>query len=81
MVAEQTRRHVSWMVASKSMGRKFIGAFARAMRGIPVDRPDDMETAGAGFVTVKGSSVKVPPRPAFPTATLFPLVSAIPLFC
>mmetsp|Transcript_35139 Transcript_35139/g.79980 ORF Transcript_35139/g.79980 Transcript_35139/m.79980 type:complete len:774 (+) Transcript_35139:33-2354(+) len=58
VVAEQTRRHVSWMVANKSMDRKFIGAFARAMKGIPVDRPDDMETSGPGFVTVEGTAVK-----------------------
>ena len=29
------------------------------MKGIPVERPDDMETAGLGFVTVEGTSVKV----------------------
>ena len=37
--------------------RKYIGAFARALKGIPVVRPEDIERRGAGFVTTHGTHV------------------------
>jgi hypothetical protein len=40
-----------------SLQRKYIGAFARALKGIPVARPEDMERAGPGFVTCVGTDV------------------------
>eukprot|EP00960_Hanusia_phi_P038590 753500-Hanusia_phi.AAC.3 len=56
-VAETTGRHVSWMVADISYKRKIIGFFAKVLRGIPVARPADYETAGDGFITVEGTEV------------------------
>ena len=41
----------------QSMDRKWIGSFARAMKCIPVVRPDDIVTEGSGFITVKGTIV------------------------
>mmetsp|Transcript_57698 Transcript_57698/g.141522 ORF Transcript_57698/g.141522 Transcript_57698/m.141522 type:complete len:768 (-) Transcript_57698:455-2758(-) len=55
VVSETTGRHVSWMTAEKSYQRKWIGFFARAMKGIPVSRPDDNERAGPGFITTHGT--------------------------
>eukprot|EP00281_Chroomonas_sp_CCMP1168_P023676 CAMPEP_0206235776 /NCGR_PEP_ID=MMETSP0047_2-20121206/13344_1 /ASSEMBLY_ACC=CAM_ASM_000192 /TAXON_ID=195065 /ORGANISM="Chroomonas mesostigmatica_cf, Strain CCMP1168" /LENGTH=797 /DNA_ID=CAMNT_0053660031 /DNA_START=59 /DNA_END=2452 /DNA_ORIENTATION=- len=57
VVAEKTKRNVSWMTAAKSMDRKWIGAFARAMKAIPVVRPEDLTTPGPGFITTKGTHV------------------------
>ncbi|EKX45073.1 hypothetical protein GUITHDRAFT_139343 [Guillardia theta CCMP2712] len=57
-VAETTGRHVSWMVADISYKRKVIGFFAKVLRGIPVARPADYETAGAGFITAERSAVR-----------------------
>jgi len=57
VVAEQTQRHVSWMTAAKTMDRKYIGAFAKALKCIPVARPDDMIFKGTGTLTVEGDKV------------------------
>jgi len=57
VVAQVTGRHVSWMTAAKSFNRAFIGVIARALKGIPVVRPDDNETKGKGFVTTEGTKV------------------------
>jgi 1-acyl-sn-glycerol-3-phosphate acyltransferase len=51
-------RHVSWMTAAKSFHRKDIGGFARALKCIPVVRPEDNESKGAGFITTVGTTVK-----------------------
>jgi hypothetical protein len=40
------------------MSRPWIGSFARAMKCIPVVRPDDLVKHGNGFITVRGTSVK-----------------------
>jgi len=58
VVAEKTRRHVSWMTAAKSFHRKDIGGFARALKCIPVVRPEDSERKGQGFITTVGTAVK-----------------------
>jgi 1-acyl-sn-glycerol-3-phosphate acyltransferase len=57
VVAEKTRRHVSWMTAAKSFHRKDIGGIARAIKAIPVVRPEDNETKGSGFITAVGKKV------------------------
>jgi hypothetical protein len=44
-------------MAPCSLQRKYIGAFARALKGIPVARPEDMERHGHGFVTAVGTEV------------------------
>jgi len=56
-VAENAGRHVSWMTAQKTYDRKYLGMFARALKTIPVMRPDDMERKGEGFVTASGTKV------------------------
>eukprot|EP00277_Geminigera_cryophila_P004919 CAMPEP_0179434102 /NCGR_PEP_ID=MMETSP0799-20121207/18417_1 /TAXON_ID=46947 /ORGANISM="Geminigera cryophila, Strain CCMP2564" /LENGTH=759 /DNA_ID=CAMNT_0021212547 /DNA_START=240 /DNA_END=2519 /DNA_ORIENTATION=- len=50
VVAEKTRRHVSWMTAAKSFTRQGIGGIAKALKAIPVVRPEDNETKGRGFL-------------------------------
>ena len=57
VVAEKTRRHVSWMTAAKSFHRKDIGFIAKAIKAIPVVRPEDHETKGRGFITCNGKTV------------------------
>eukprot|EP00286_Rhodomonas_abbreviata_P018751 CAMPEP_0181301546 /NCGR_PEP_ID=MMETSP1101-20121128/7482_1 /TAXON_ID=46948 /ORGANISM="Rhodomonas abbreviata, Strain Caron Lab Isolate" /LENGTH=211 /DNA_ID=CAMNT_0023406859 /DNA_START=405 /DNA_END=1037 /DNA_ORIENTATION=+ len=57
VVAQETGRHVSWMTAAKSFNRRVIGDIARAIRAIPVVRPDDNEKKGEGFVTTHGCKV------------------------
>ncbi len=37
-----------------------LGVLGRAMKAIPVVRPEDLERAGPGFVTVKGVQVPFP---------------------
>jgi len=57
VVAEKTRRHVSWMTAAKSFDRKDIGGIAKALKAIPVVRPEDNETKGRGFLTSDDKTV------------------------
>lgn len=57
VVAEKANRHVSWMAAAKSMRRRWIGMFARAMRCIAVERPEDYEVQGHGFIRSEGVKV------------------------
>uniref|UniRef100_A0A7S4KUF0 Phospholipid/glycerol acyltransferase domain-containing protein n=1 Tax=Guillardia theta TaxID=55529 RepID=A0A7S4KUF0_GUITH len=58
VVALKTRRHISWMTAAKSFARPAIGKFARALKGIPVVRPEDNEERGSGFITTQGCQVR-----------------------
>ena len=44
------KRPIRFIVAEKSMHRPIIGDLARAMRGIPVIRPQDRAKTGAGVV-------------------------------
>ncbi|CAG8569802.1 2043_t:CDS:10 [Funneliformis mosseae] len=44
------QRHVSFLVAEKSMRRKYIGAMARAVHAIPVTRPQDLAQVGKGRI-------------------------------
>ncbi|KAF9190102.1 hypothetical protein BGZ50_000451 [Haplosporangium sp. Z 11] len=43
-------RRVSFLAAKKSMDRKWIGAMARSMNAIPVERPQDLAKAGSGTI-------------------------------
>jgi glycerol-3-phosphate O-acyltransferase/dihydroxyacetone phosphate acyltransferase len=43
-------RRISILTAEKSMRRKFIGAVAATMGGIPVSRAQDLQVSGAGVV-------------------------------
>lgn len=58
VVAEATGRHVSFMTAEKSFERNVVGAIMRAVKAIPVVRPDDLERKGAGFITCSGTHVQ-----------------------
>ncbi|CAI2163339.1 6790_t:CDS:2 [Funneliformis geosporum] len=44
------QRHVSFLIAEKSMRRKYIGAMARAVHAIPVNRPQDSAQVGKGRI-------------------------------
>ncbi|CAG8482124.1 10324_t:CDS:2 [Paraglomus occultum] len=43
-------RRVSFLIAAKSMKRKYIGAMARALQAIPVTRPQDLAKPGTGKI-------------------------------
>ncbi|KAF8924493.1 hypothetical protein EDD21DRAFT_389134 [Dissophora ornata] len=43
-------RRVSFLAAKKSMDRPWIGAFARSMNAIPVERPQDLAKPGSGTI-------------------------------
>ncbi|KAG0218144.1 hypothetical protein B0O80DRAFT_444465 [Mortierella sp. GBAus27b] len=43
-------RRVSFLAAKKSMDRKWIGAMARSMNSIPVERPQDAAKSGSGTI-------------------------------
>ncbi|KAF8983603.1 hypothetical protein BGZ46_009949 [Entomortierella lignicola] len=43
-------RRVSFLAAKKSMDRPWIGAMARSMNSIPVERPQDLAKAGSGTI-------------------------------
>ncbi|KAF4579049.1 hypothetical protein EYR36_000858 [Pleurotus pulmonarius] len=51
-VHRETRRHVQFLAAAKSMDRKVIGFFARLMDSIPVVRAADRVKAGTGTVRI-----------------------------
>jgi hypothetical protein len=62
------------MTAAKSFHRKDIGGFARALKCIPVVRPEDNESKGAGFITTvhthtPWSSYGIYPPPHIPNLT------------
>jgi glycerol-3-phosphate O-acyltransferase/dihydroxyacetone phosphate acyltransferase len=50
-------RQVSFLVAAVSMKRFLVGDLARAARAIPVERPQDLASPGAGLATASGSEV------------------------
>ncbi|GBB99145.1 hypothetical protein RclHR1_03430006 [Rhizophagus clarus] len=43
-------RRISFLIAEKSMKRKYIGLFARALNAIPVARPQDLAKQGIGKI-------------------------------
>ena len=45
------------MTAAKSFHRRDVGGIARAIKAIPVVRPEDSEKKGAGFIVAAGKSV------------------------
>ncbi|KAL0946932.1 hypothetical protein HGRIS_013092 [Hohenbuehelia grisea] len=49
-VYRETRRHVRFLAAAKSMDRKVIGFFSRLMDSIPVVRAADQAKPGAGLI-------------------------------
>ncbi|KAG0201575.1 hypothetical protein BGX33_010240 [Mortierella sp. NVP41] len=46
-------RRVSFLAAKKSMDRRWIGAMARSMNAIPVERPQDLAKAGSGTIKLQ----------------------------
>nr|CAG8441455.1 8962_t:CDS:10 [Entrophospora candida]CAG8448887.1 4808_t:CDS:10 [Entrophospora candida] len=44
------QRRVSFLIAEKSMRRRFIGTMARALNAIPVIRPQDLKRSGKGRI-------------------------------
>ncbi|KAM0792271.1 hypothetical protein ACM66B_004963 [Microbotryomycetes sp. NB124-2] len=51
-VRREAGRRISFLVAAKSMDRKFIGQAAKLMQSIPVARAQDLATAGKGSITI-----------------------------
>ncbi|KAG0280659.1 hypothetical protein BGZ96_001471 [Linnemannia gamsii] len=46
-------RRVSFLAAKKSMDRRWIGAMARSMNAIPVERPQDLAKPGSGTIKLQ----------------------------
>lgn len=58
-------RQIGFLVAAKTMRRKYVGAMARAMNGIPVERAQDVAKIGEGHIveissktTLRGSGTR-----------------------
>lgn len=54
IVMQCVNRRIGFLTAAKSMRRKFIGAYARAMGSIPVERIQDVTEKGTGKVKIQG---------------------------
>ena len=52
MILNYCKREVSFLIAKKSLRRPIIGDFARWMKSIGVERPQDIAFAGKGRVIV-----------------------------
>jgi len=50
LVMGATTRSVGFLAAAKSMRRKWVGMFAKALNSIPVERPQDLATPGTGKI-------------------------------
>lgn len=55
LVHTQVTRPIGFLIAEKSMKRKMVGAFARAMNSIPVTRPQDLAKPATGSIYILGS--------------------------
>ncbi|KAF9914242.1 hypothetical protein BX616_008666 [Lobosporangium transversale] len=53
VLMKECGRRVSFLAAKKSMDRPWIGAFARSMNAIPVERPQDVAKAGSGTIKLQ----------------------------
>jgi glycerol-3-phosphate O-acyltransferase/dihydroxyacetone phosphate acyltransferase len=58
MVVATNPFQVSFLVAEKSMKKRIIGDFARAVGGISVKRPQDCAKAGEGKVMFEGMKLR-----------------------
>ncbi|CAG8436451.1 3838_t:CDS:10 [Diversispora eburnea] len=61
ILMKNCQRKVSFLIAEKSMKRKYVGAMARALNAIPVTRPQDLAKLGEGKIYLK-DRVKEPTR-------------------
>eukprot|EP00049_Salpingoeca_infusionum_P027399 m.31979 g.31979 ORF g.31979 m.31979 type:complete len:580 (-) comp9482_c0_seq2:1676-3415(-) len=50
-------RSIHFVMAAKSMRKKFVGLLGRLTHSIPVERPQDVAKPGSGTVTIQGTSV------------------------
>ncbi|CAG8608470.1 10537_t:CDS:10 [Cetraspora pellucida] len=50
ILMRNSKRPISFLIAEKSMKRKYIGAMARALHTIPVVRPQDLAKPGKGKI-------------------------------
>lgn len=53
------RPDIGFIVAAKTMRRKFVGKITRVMSCIPVERQEDIAKSGPGKVVVKGDTLHV----------------------
>ncbi|KAK4053779.1 Glycerol-3-phosphate/dihydroxyacetone phosphate acyltransferase [Microbotryomycetes sp. JL201] len=58
-VRREAGRRISFLVAAKSMDRRFIGQAAKLMQSIPVARAQDLATAGKGTISVSSDDPTV----------------------
>ncbi|TPX49748.1 hypothetical protein SeLEV6574_g01305 [Synchytrium endobioticum] len=53
IIAKFIKRPIGFIVARKSIERRFVGAMARWMNSIPVDRPQDLIKTGSGTIYIE----------------------------
>ncbi|KAK4058869.1 Glycerol-3-phosphate/dihydroxyacetone phosphate acyltransferase [Microbotryomycetes sp. JL221] len=58
-VRREAGRRISFLVAAKSMDRKFIGQAAKLMHSIPVARAQDLATSGQGTISLSNDDATV----------------------
>ncbi|RHZ45378.1 hypothetical protein Glove_680g77 [Diversispora epigaea] len=61
ILMRNSQRKVSFLIAEKSMKRKYVGSMARALKAIPVTRPQDLAKPGEGKIYLD-DRVKDPTR-------------------
>jgi 1-acyl-sn-glycerol-3-phosphate acyltransferase len=56
MIMSYCMQDIAFLIAKKSMTVPVIGWFARKMKCIPVERPQDLSKVGTGKLIVKSST-------------------------
>jgi glycerol-3-phosphate O-acyltransferase / dihydroxyacetone phosphate acyltransferase len=57
MIASIVKRHVSYTMAASSFSKPVIGPLAKALKSIPVKRPEDHKIKGTGLVKMTSSTI------------------------
>ena len=56
MIMSNTDRHLSFTIAASSLSKPVIGQVAKALKSIPVARPEDHKVKGKGKLTFLSST-------------------------
>ncbi len=56
MIISYCLQDVAFLIAKKSMGLPIVGWFAKKMKCIPVERPQDLAKKGTGKLIIKGKT-------------------------
>jgi 1-acyl-sn-glycerol-3-phosphate acyltransferase len=57
MIASNTVRQLSFTIAASSFSKPIVGDVARAVKAIPVKRPEDSKVKGVGKLVISGNKI------------------------